>query len=204
MPHTSTARLFVAIDPPAEVGQELAGWARAVAAASGSRTQRDARRPLRLLAAETLHLTICFLGSRPIEEVEALAAALGSCAAHVGELRVGAPLWLPPRRPRALVVEIQDGGGGELETLHETLTRAICAVSSWESPRRRLRAHITLARMGADAAAGRRRPGGESILPVTPQLRFTPRAIVLYRSRLSPVGASYEALATCDLIGGER
>jgi 2'-5' RNA ligase len=170
--------------------------------AAASVTRREGRRPLRLLAPETLHLTICFLGSRPVEELEVLAAALGSCAVQVGELRVGAPVWLPPRRPRALAVEIHDGGGGELQALHDAAARAISAVSGWEPQRRRLRAHITLARMGAEAAAGRRRGGGP-ILPATPQLRFTPQAIVLYRSWLSPAGASYEPLAACDLPGGD-
>jgi hypothetical protein len=35
----------------------------------------------------------------------------------------------------------------------------------------------------------------ERALPATPQLSFVPRELVLYRSWLSPNGASYEALA---------
>ena len=37
-------------------------------------------------------------------------------------------------------------------------------------------------------------------LPPTPQLTFTPRELVLYRSWLSPEGAEYEALTRATLI----
>jgi hypothetical protein len=40
---------------------------------------------------------------------------------------------------------------------------------------------------------------GERVLPATPGLSFTPASIVLYRSWLSPAGASYEALAARTL-----
>ena len=65
-------------------------------------------RPLRLLDPEALHLTLCFLGSRPVEEIAAIGSTLSACAAHVGELSVGAPLWLPRTRPRSLAVAIHD------------------------------------------------------------------------------------------------
>jgi hypothetical protein len=38
------------------------------------------------------------------------------------------------------------------------------------------------------------------VLPATPALSFTPASVVLYRSWLSPAGASYEALATRTLV----
>jgi len=55
-----------------------------------------------------------------------------------------------------------------------------------------------------------RAPGGvhdrarpEQPLPATPQLRFTPPEVVLYRSWLAPEGATYEALASCELTPEE-
>jgi 2'-5' RNA ligase len=196
MSRGATARLFVAVDPPAEVCEELAAWARVAATGLGLRAGRGGRPPLRLLAPDTLHLTLCFLGSRPVSEIETIGGALSSCATRVGELRVGAPLWLPPGRPRALAVEVHDDGGG-LATLHADVSRAIAAVSDWEQERRRFRAHVTLARLGAGFRLRSR--GEEPELRATPQLRFTPSAVVLYRSWLSRAGASYEPLVTSEL-----
>jgi 2'-5' RNA ligase len=200
MARAPTARLFVALDPPAEVCEELAAWARLATAGSVSRPAGGARAQTRLLAPETLHLTVCFLGSRPVAEIPLLCAALSACAAPVGELQVGAPLWLPPRRPRALAVEVRDGGEGELEALHDGVSSSIAAVTDWEMQRRRYRAHITLARLGGRPPRTRLSGGSQAELPATPQLRFTPEAIHLYRSWLSPAGASYESLARCELL----
>ena len=178
-----------------------AAWRRARAWPASSRGA------LRLLDAQSLHLTLCFLGSRPVGEIEALAAALGACAEHACELSVGAPLWLPPRRPRALAVEIHDRSG-ELARVQERVSGALARASGWEPQRRRFRPHITLARIRRGAAGAARGPAragagaSSSSLPATPRLSFTPEAIVLYRSWLAPEGASYEALASSGLRGG--
>ena len=116
----------------------------------------------------------------------------------MSELSVGAPLWLPRTRPRTLAVAIHDDEG-DLASLHAAVTDAISDVTAWEPERRRFRAHITVAR-----TRGRMRnawsPVGQGCpLPATPQLRFTPESVTLYRSWLSSGGATYEALATCSL-----
>jgi 2'-5' RNA ligase len=196
-----TARLFVAVDPPPEVCDELAAWARASASGLGLRAGKGGRPPLRVLAPEALHLTLCFLGSRPVGEIDTIVAACDSCARDVGELRVGAPVWLPPRRPRALAVEVHDDGGG-LASLQAEVSRAIAAISDWEHERRRFRAHVTLARVGGRVALGS--PTGRPGLPPTPPVRFTPAAIVLYRSWLSPAGAIYEPLLSRELTPRAR
>jgi 2'-5' RNA ligase len=189
MVRAATARLFVAIDPPARVREALCAWARGAVGPVRGRGS-GASRPLRLLAPELLHVTICFLGSRPVEEIGALAEALGECATAVGEMSVGAPLWLPPRRPRALAVELHEPSG-ELARLHDALGLALAVE---EARHRRFRPHITLARMREGVAPRARE------LPPTPQLAFAPRELVLYRSWLSPEGAEYEALAHATLV----
>lgn len=195
----------MAVDAPLAAREELAAWARAVAA--NMRAAGGSPAALRLLDAELVHLTLCFLGSRPVGEIEELAGAVESCSEHTCELSVGAPLWLPPRRPHALAVEIHDRGG-ELVRLQERVSRALSSVSAWEPERRRFRPHITLARVRGGAAGARRRgsersgvarSGYELELPATPRLDFTPQEIVLYRSRLAPEGAIYEALASSGL-----
>jgi RNA 2',3'-cyclic 3'-phosphodiesterase len=148
---------------------------------------------MRVLEARSLHLTLCFLGSRPVGEIDALSDALASCAQPVGELSVGAPLWLPPRRPRSLAVEIGDRDR-RLARLQGSLVGALAGAGGWEPERRRFRPHVTVARvrdMKADA---------HDQLAATPRLSFTPEALVLYRSWLEPTGAEYQALATCRLV----
>jgi 2'-5' RNA ligase len=186
------ARLFIAVDPPLEVCEELAAWARS-AVRGGAGAGKSA--PARVLDPELLHVTLCFLGSRPVEEVAAIEGALAESARSVGELRLGAPLWLPPRRPRALAVEVRDDPEGGLAELHRALVEALARACGYEDERRRFRAHVTLVRM----REGPRGAAGEHALPPTPALSFTPGEVVLYRSWLSPAGASYEALATRTL-----
>jgi RNA 2',3'-cyclic 3'-phosphodiesterase len=187
----ATARLFVAIDPPPAVRTELALWGRAAAA-----TARRSGGELRLLGPELLHVTLCFLGSVQTAKIAALGDAVltaGEGAAPVGELFLGAPLWLPPRRPRALAVELRDDAESSLEALQETVTRALQAACDFHREHRRFRPHITVARMRQGAAPRERG------LPATPSLAFVPETLVLYRSWLSPTGARYEALASQPL-----
>jgi 2'-5' RNA ligase len=196
----ATARLFVAAEVPAPVREQLAGWARGAAAAQSE----AAPRPLRLLDPATLHLTLCFLGSRPVQEIAAIGSTLSACSADVGELSVGAPLWLPRARPRSLAVAIHDEGGG-LAGLHAAVTDAICDTTGWAPERRRFRAHVTVARTSGRSRAARTsftasnpNPGGPR-LPATPQLRFRVESLTLYRSWLSPAGAAYEVMARSRL-----
>jgi 2'-5' RNA ligase len=223
MARGATARLFVAVDPPAAVREQLAAWAREVSAALRAQAGPAQDAKLRLLAPETMHVTLCFLGARPVAEIDALVTALEQCEVpQAGELSLGAPLWLPPRNPRSLALEIGDGDGW-LERLQRSIIEAFARAIAWEPDRRRFRAHVTVARIGrgkpsrsirssrAGSPSGRRsaadKGGGEEteargpFLPPTPQLSFTPGAVVLYRSWLEPQGASYEALATRELAG---
>ena len=202
MARGATARLFVAADPPAAVCEALAEWARETTAEWAAGSPRRSRRAPRVLKADALHLTLCFLGSRPLGEIPELSLALGACAEHVGELALGAPLWLPPRRPRALAVEIHDRDGS-LTALQATLTRALSRASGWEPERRRFRPHITLVRMGMGVAPRVRAAGEQPMLAATPQRSFAPNSIVLYRALTTPSGAIYEPLERCELGGGE-
>jgi 2'-5' RNA ligase len=178
-------RLFVALDLPGEVCQAAAGWARRARRASAS---------MRLADVDMLHVTLCFLATRSLGEVPALAAALEDVAGWepVEGLSLGAPLWLPPRRPRVLAVEVRDPLGG-LGGLQQSVVRAVSAAIDWEPERRRFRPHVTVARMREGAAPRERE------LEPTPAVVFAGQAVTLYRSRLSRDGASYEALEGVEL-----
>ncbi|HUB72574.1 MAG TPA: RNA 2',3'-cyclic phosphodiesterase [Solirubrobacteraceae bacterium] len=203
MSRGATARLFAAIELPAAVRERLTAWTRA--AFAGLREAGGSRAALRALEEDSLHLTLCFLGERPVGEIAALSAALAALRLEACELALGAPLWLPPRRPRALAVEVHDFHG-ELAGVQERVSAALAGAGAWSPERRRFRAHVTLARVrgggraerGAGAAS-RGRPTGAGALPATPRLSFTPEAVVLYRSWLGQRGASYEPLAAAAL-----
>jgi 2'-5' RNA ligase len=209
----------VAVDPPATVCDELAAWTRAALGGLRGLDAEPARAggfgKVRLLAPETMHVTLHFLGERPVGEVDAIADALRACRAALDhQLSLGAPLWLPPRRPRALALAVHDRDG-ELERLHDDVREALSQTIDWPAERRRYRAHVTVARLtpasGKRERRRRRDPSAreaseaaraevvEPALPATPQLSFAPCEIVLYRSWLSPQGASYEAVAACTL-----
>jgi 2'-5' RNA ligase len=181
---SATARLFVAVELPAPVRLTLAHWGRTaagVARASGGE--------LRAVDESMLHLTMCFLGGRPIGEIAAVKDALSAIEPRaLGEISLGAPLWLPPRRARVLAIEVHDDSQRTLQALHREVRGALTAACELPSERRRFRPHVTVARMRSTGAPRERR------LPATPLLSFTPKTFVLYRSWLSPAGGSYEPL----------
>jgi RNA 2',3'-cyclic 3'-phosphodiesterase len=194
MSRDGSARLFAALDPPGAVREQLALWARTVA------REGPAGAPaLRVLDPSSLHLTLLFLGELPPDEIPALGDALAEAAedALACELELGAPVWLPPRRPRALAVEVRDRSG-ELEPLQRSVAATLGAAAGVQAPRR-FRAHITVARVRGGPAPGA--GAGSGPLPPTPQAGFTAREVVLYRSFLEPRAARYERVASVPLGG---
>lgn len=177
-------RLFVALELPEAVREELARWcAAAIARTSG----------LRLLRPQDLHVTLCFLGWRGAGEIEQIAEA---CRRVSGlpcpMLRVGEPIWLPPRRPRVLAVELEDAQS-ILTRVQSELSVALHA-GGWYVPESRpFMAHVTVARLSKGARAPTRRLKGP------PTLGFPGSRVTLYRSRLTSGGARYEPLETCEL-----
>lgn len=180
-------RLFVAADPPPEVREEAAVWGRAAARAAAG---------LRPVPAENCHITLAFLGDREESELEPIGAALRAAATEVPVpggpgVSLGAPVWLPPRRPRALALEIHDDDG-ELAVLQRTLAANLHQAVGWQSSRG-FRAHLTCAR------TGRGFDPDLLDLPVGPGLEFVVESVTLYSSTLLPEGARYEPLERVEL-----
>ncbi len=179
-------RLFVALELPAEVRAALLRWGREHAAGVSG---------LRLVVPDSLHVTLCFLGPRPVAEVQEIAAA---CRVVLGlpapELALGDALWLPPRRPRVLTVELGDEGGG-LAAVQSVLARALAEGGFYQPETRPFLAHVTVARVPREA---RLRP---QELPAPEAMRFTATTVTLFASRLGKGPARYEALASVTLPG---
>jgi 2'-5' RNA ligase len=167
-------RLFVAVTLPGDVREALARW----------RPRDDA---LRAVDPEALHVTLAFLGWRDDSAVERIGAAATACASSVGDLAVGAGLWLPPRRPRVLTVELDDPDG-KLTALQARVSDAMVTAAGYVPEKRPFLPHVTVARV----RRGARAPRDE--LPDPPALRFAPAALTLYRSHMKREGATYEAL----------
>jgi len=187
------ARLFVALDLPVDIREQLGWWG------------REARRecgPMRLIDTELLHVTLAFLGARPVAEIDPIGAAVAGVDEGVsrgGRLALGAPVWLPRRRPRLLAVELHDDEGG-LAALHSALSVALAAAVDWTPERRAFHPHVTVARMRADGG-GSGSAARRGALPATPSASFGGEALTLYRSWLQPSGAVYEALERVGLGG---
>ena len=173
-------RLFVALELPESVVQGLVRWARA------------AEQPgLRLLPTESLHVTLAFLGERPDEEAEPIADAVRATAAPVPGLSLAEAAWLPPRRPGVLAVDLADDGA--CARLQQAVAAALAGLGAYTPERRPFRPHVTVARVRKGARVDR------SVPPIPDSGTFAAPAVTLYRSRLSPKGASYAALARIPL-----
>ncbi len=182
-----TARLFVALELPADVREGFARWCA---------TALSDERGLRVLGPESLHVTLCFLGSRRVEEIDAISGALAAVAGEpVVPLSVGDPVWLPARRPRVLAVELVDEQG-MLAAVQDKLAGVLSAGGWYAREARPFLAHVTVARVARDARVR------SFELPSPPAKRFRGSVVTLFRSRLGPGGAQYEALSRIELGSG--
>jgi 2'-5' RNA ligase len=178
------ARLFVALDLPEAVRAELAAW--------GAQAAQCAGGALRAVAPENLHLTLAFLGAREEAQAEAIGAVVTATAGATPNLGLGDALWLPPRRPNVLTVEVTDDTG-VLAGLHASLIAALNEGAAYTPQARPFRPHITVGRV-------RRNQRIRIDLPPPPRAAFTATALTLYRSITSPKGARYEPLARRTLV----
>ena len=173
-----SVRLFVALDLP--------GAARAALA----RFRDAAADPVvwRPLDEASFHVTLAFLGHRPEEDVERVAAVLQALPPwEPPRLELADGLLLPPRRARVLTVALADPGGA-LAALQAAVSAGLAEAGLYEPEARPFRAHVTVARV----RSGARAPRGLEAAPEP--LAFTAGPVTLYRSRLGRGGAAYEPL----------
>jgi RNA 2',3'-cyclic 3'-phosphodiesterase len=170
---------------------------------------------LRVVGRQSLHVTLCFLGTRPEAEVEAIGAACAGVAGRaVAGLALGSVLWLPSaRRPSVLAVGIADPEGG-LAALQATVARSLVALGCYAVERRAYLPHVTVARVRRGGALGGGALGGGgggeercwrgfggSAATTSPADPFDGVAVTLFRSRLRAGPARYERLRSVPLGG---
>jgi RNA 2',3'-cyclic 3'-phosphodiesterase len=172
-------RLFCALTLPTETLARLAAWQAQLPGGCYRRVPR-----------ENLHVTLAFLGARPVAEVDAIGAELGAAAAAGGPIVLRALRYRETRSVGMLVFDDQDGVAGELaRDLHERLQR----LGVYEPERRAWLPHVTVVRF-------RERP---RLAPPLPGLgAVAPSGAAVYMSRLRPSGAEYVVVQNCRLGGG--
>jgi RNA 2',3'-cyclic 3'-phosphodiesterase len=189
---TPRARLFVALDLPEEMREEIVAW--------GSEALVDPA--LRPIAPESLHLTLAFLGHRPEREIEAIAAVVGECAGPAPWVELLEPVQRPTRG-RAQVYALPALSPGA-EVLQAGLAQRLEETGFYEPEKRAFWPHVTVARVRPEAR-GSRRPAVVSEPPGKLPERLLEarvcRRMTLYRSELQSTGARYVPLAQVQLPG---
>jgi RNA 2',3'-cyclic 3'-phosphodiesterase len=170
------ARLFCALRLPDDVLDAVGAW--------GAEHLAE-----RIVPRTNLHITLAFLGYRPVDELA------GICEETRGAVAAAAPIRLEPTRYREtrsvgmLVLDDEDGAASALaEDLHGRLER----LGVYEREARPWLPHLTVVRF-------RRPPRLDPRLP--PLGRFSPSDAAVYLSRLSPSGAQYEVVESFALGG---
>jgi RNA 2',3'-cyclic 3'-phosphodiesterase len=191
------ARMFVALDIPDWVRSEIGEWGR----------KNLADPVLRPVSGDSLHITLCFLGSRPESEVERLAGVLRAVASRALQIELRGPVARPRRgRPRFYALEVRSP---QTVTLQALLHEGLIMEGLLEPEKRAFWPHLTVARVRSEAGRRKRpmrvtRPPG--LLPETLKQVFGGVRVTLYRSKLQPQGAEYTPLAQVELSeegGGE-
>jgi 2'-5' RNA ligase len=166
-------RLFLALELPDEVAEELARW-------------RDRDLPgLRPVAG--FHVTLAFLGARLRSELDAILEALREEAAAAARPTLEPVRYRETRSVGMLVLGDRGGEATKLaEALHERLER----LGVYRREQRPWLPHVTVVRF-------REQPRRSPPLPETGP--FSPSAAAAFLSRLHPSGARYEVLESCSL-----
>jgi RNA 2',3'-cyclic 3'-phosphodiesterase len=170
-------RVFVGLPVPASVAQELAAWAAALDAPEARRVR-----------AEDLHLTLAFLGRRPVADLDVVAAVveeLGGFAAPA----FGLERYRETRSVGMLVLADEGGRGAAIaEHVHRRLEDA----GLYRREGRPWLPHVTVLRFRARAG----------LRPELPNVRsIAPSDAAAYLSILHPSGATYEIVHRTALGG---
>lgn len=163
-------RLFFGLWPRPETAEALAQWAAPIARASRGRVTR----------AETIHLTLAFLGDVPEARLDDATRAARSVAFHPFRFRLDEARYWKHNR-------ILWAGAGEVPGALPDLAASLAAALRGEGftlEERSFVAHVTLARRGDRPAE----------IPALPPLDWPVREFVLVRSQPSAGGSNYAVL----------
>lgn len=174
----NSRRLFIGLWPDAPIVDALSAWAVQAHGLCGGRIMR----------ADTLHLTLAFLGNVDAQRVTALCAAVPTWQVRTGVLelnrfgRFKGPriVWAGPTEQRVTW----------LDALHDELWERLSAMGL-TSPAEAFRPHVSLLRNAG--------PGDVSRLVVEQPIVWTPMRCILVASMPAETGSYYEVLGECGV-----
>ncbi len=169
-------RLFCALTLSDDVLDRLVEW--------------QARLPagdFRLVPRENLHVTLAFLGSRPVSEIDAICGELRAAARASGRIVLHARRY---RETRSVGMVVFDDDGAAATALAADLHSRLRRLGVYEPERRPWLPHLTAVRF-------RQRP---RLDPAPPELEaVSPSGAAVYHSVLRPTGAQYVVLHSFPL-----
>jgi 2'-5' RNA ligase len=188
-------RLFVALDIDGAIRGRIAQFMDGM---------RGFAPDARWVSAESLHVTLKFIGEWPAERLDELKLALAGVRGQPAEITFSGTGFFPtPKSARVFWIGIE--AGPELASLAGALDAATSALGV-ESEKRAFAPHLTLARTGSGrpqrVSSDRTSPSFRRLqekLAAMPAPAFgtmSPREFFLYESKLSPKGAVYTKLAS--------
>jgi RNA 2',3'-cyclic 3'-phosphodiesterase len=189
-PEAKPLRLFVAVDVPADVRSALA---RAVA------PFRDRIPGARWTGDAGWHVTLKFLGAtwpRLVEWVQQAVASAASSSAPFSTALTDVGVFPSPTRARVVWAGLSDPEGrfGQMVKLLDQLLG-----EHFDAENRAFVPHLTLARLTPPRRISEFAP--DLVGTAVPSEPFQIDRLVLYRSHMSPRGATYEPLVEAPLAG---
>jgi len=188
-------RIFIAIDLDPEIRARIARFLEGV---------RGFAPEARWVRAESLHITLKFIGEQKPEQVEAIRERLRQVKGVSMDIRFGGHGFFPSAKaPRVFWIGVESGP--QLAELARSIDAAVAELGVAREERA-FSPHLTLARGGGGSGSPRwRRDDGpnttfavlERRLAAMPELDFgtmTAREFCLYQSQLSPGGSKYTKL----------
>ncbi|MDR1978396.1 MAG: RNA 2',3'-cyclic phosphodiesterase [Synergistaceae bacterium] len=173
-------RTFVAVTPPEEVLDRMAGWA----------AQLRPLAPYKWVSRAQFHVTLRFLGEAPLAQVDALAESLGALKAAAFEMSLDRFGGFPDlQRPRVLWL----GGTTGAKDLADLAAKVeeVAVRSGFPPETKKFNAHLTLART-RDALPLK-------TLPAVPAFKWRVSRFFLVQSELTPGGPIYTPLREYSL-----
>jgi 2'-5' RNA ligase len=171
------ARLFCALRLPDAVLDGLSAW------------QDEHVQKGRAVTRANLHVTLAFLGHRPVEELEGILEATRDAAAAARPIRLEPVRYRETRSVGMLVLADE---GGAATAVAEDVHGRLEALGVYRREARQWLPHLTVVRF-------RERP---RLRPPLPELgRFSPSDAAVYHSVLRSTGAQYEVVESFALGG---
>ena len=190
------ARLFVALELPARVRAAIVEWGREALSDPA----------LRPVGAESLHITLAFLGYRPEKEIGRLGELLAAFDVSAPRIELHDP-EPRPNSGRARLYALPADSPGTVEA-QAALQEELVAAGLYEPEKRAFWPHVTVARVRPERRGSKKPMRVAEPPPGLPrdlcEQAFDAVRLTLYRSELQPQGARYTPLAQVELPKGRQ